>query len=160
MKINRYRVLIVLLGVCIANVSQAVQQHFQINATKGRVVLSAPASVCGPAPSSGNKRSRTQFPVIPAGALMSQVNAPQSSQQNQLPNKTRANNQTSVAAAVKAGTVRAGRNSNLPQAAGTVSQPANSAQQQHSGAAVGPSNHPAPAASGTTTAPPSPVPQQ
>ncbi len=157
MKGGRYWMLLALLGVWVANVSQAAQQYRQIDAAKGRMVSGTLAAVGGPA----HKGSGTRFPVVPAGALVRQVSSPRTNQQNQLPNKTGSNNPAGSATAVKAGGAPVGGNSGLPMpAAGTVSQTANPAPQQQSGAAVGTSRQPVPTASGTSTTHSHPVPQQ
>ena len=136
-KAARSRMLFVLSCALGANVSQAAQQHFQINAAKGRVILSAPASVGGPAPSSANRKSGMQFPVIPAGAMVGQTSASRPNRQNQLRNKTGTNNPTGIVSAppqragVIVGTSSQSANSALQQAgtAGTSVQPSNPAPQ-------------------------------
>jgi hypothetical protein len=96
MKNIRYLMAIILLCTC-ANVCQAAQQYRPINAGAGRVVLSASASLGGAASASGSKKGGTQFPVIPAGAKVSQSRPSGANQQNQSSGKAGNNNPNTVA---------------------------------------------------------------
>jgi hypothetical protein len=94
---NWFKILSILFGSLVASATHSAPQHFQINAAKGRVVLSASASVGGPAPGYGNKKSGTQFPIVPAGSLVSQAGPMSLSQANK--NNAGSNNMNNNSAA-------------------------------------------------------------
>jgi hypothetical protein len=142
MKNLRYLTLIVLLGAWTANISQAAQQFRQINAARGRVPLGAPATVGGPAAGFGNRKSGTQFPVIPAGALATNVTA-QARQQTPANESGTAGNTTKTtspssgnsghAPAKSAGT----KSSSTPAAPVVQAQNSTQSPQQHQGTGGG-----------------------